>query len=414
MLSEVAQIQGGIQKQSKRAPRENHYPFLRVANVTSKGLDLSEIHRIELFGDELNRLRLQRGDLLVVEGNGSPSQIGRAAIWNGAIDDCVHQNHLIRVRAGSVVLPEYLHLYWNSPANRDFLTAISSSTSGLHTLSVRKLQQVEVPIPPLEEQQRIVAILDDHLSRLDAAEELMRTSQRRLNVMDRAVIDDVMVRRAEESGWPVVSLGELVGDKRTMTDGPFGSHLTSAHYSAAGAQVVRLQNIGDGQYKEAAAFIPLDHYSSLEKHNVVEGDVVVASLGDNLPRAAVVPDLGGPAIVKADCIRVRLPEQVEAQWVVLACRSSRAKHWARDRLHGVGRQRLGLGGIRDIPVPFPPSPAVRRSALEWMCDQLDNSILLRSDLDQELKRAEALRRSLLAAAFTGALTSGYEPEEGVA
>lgn len=52
--------------------------------------------------------------------------------------------------------------------------------------------------------------------------------------------------------------------------------------------------------------------------------------------------------------------------------------------------------------------------MEWMCDQLDNSILLRSDLDQELKRAEALRRSLLAAAFAGELTSGYEPEEGVA
>lgn len=207
MLGEVAQIQGGIQKQSKRAPRENHFPFLRVANVTAKGLDLSEIHQIELFGDELNRLRLQRGDLLVVEGNGSPTQIGRAAIWNGAVADCVHQNHLIRVRAGSVVLPEYLHLYWNSPANRDFLTAVSSSTSGLHTLSVRKLQQVEVPVPPLEEQQRIVAILDDHLSRLDAAQCSLAENLQRLSILRSAVLNGL--REDAETHGSLIPIGDV-------------------------------------------------------------------------------------------------------------------------------------------------------------------------------------------------------------
>jgi len=372
-------------------------PIIRIQNLTGSGASYNYFE-----GDVEERYVARPGDLLV-----SWAATLGAYIWSGP--EAVVNQHIFKVESN---IDRRFHKYLIDYKLGELME--HSHGSGMVHITRGRFDALPVAVPPLEEQQRIVTILDDHLSRLDAAEELMRTSQRRLNVMDRAVIDDVMVRRAEESGWPVVSLGELVGDKRTMTDGPFGSHLTSAHYSAAGAQVVRLQNIGDGQYKEAAAFIPLDHYSSLEKHNVVEGDVVVASLGDNLPRAAVVPDLGGPSIVKADCIRVRLPEQVEAQWVVLACRSSRAKHWARDRLHGVGRQRLGLGGIRDIPVPFPPSPAVRRSALEWMCDQLDNSILLRSDLDQELKRAEALRRSLLAAAFTGALTSGYEPEEGVA
>lgn len=372
-------------------------PIIRIQNLTGSGASYNYFE-----GDVEERYVARPGDLLV-----SWAATLGAYIWSGP--EAVVNQHIFKVESN---IDRRFHKYLIDYKLGELME--HSHGSGMVHITRGRFDALPVAVPPLEEQQRIVTILDDHLSRLDAAEELMMTSQRRLNVMDRAVIDDVMVRRAEESGWPVVSLGELVGDKRTMTDGPFGSHLTSAHYSAAGAQVVRLQNIGDGQYKEAAAFIPLDHYSSLEKHNVVEGDVVVASLGDNLPRAAVVPDLGGPAIVKADCIRVRLPEQVEAQWVVLACRSSRAKHWARDRLHGVGRQRLGLGGIRDIPVPFPPSPAVRRSALEWMCDQLDNSILLRSDLDQELKRAEALRRSLLAAAFAGELTSGYEPEEGVA
>jgi type I restriction enzyme, S subunit len=94
-LGEVSAIQGGIQKQPKRVPNKNAYPFLRVANVPRGGLNLDNVHQIELFGNELEKLRLHKGDLLIVEGNGSPSEIGRMAIWDGSIKDCVHQNHLI-------------------------------------------------------------------------------------------------------------------------------------------------------------------------------------------------------------------------------------------------------------------------------------------------------------------------------
>lgn len=156
-LAEVADIQGGIQKQPKRTPRDNAYPFLRVANVTARGLELDEVHKVELFGNELDRLRLKVGDLLVVEGNGSPSQIGRAATWDGSIANCVHQNHLIRVRPGPGLLPEYLEAVWNSPETRRELSDLSSSSSGLHTLSVSKLSSLHVPVPNLQAQSVAVA-----------------------------------------------------------------------------------------------------------------------------------------------------------------------------------------------------------------------------------------------------------------
>lgn len=159
-LPQVAVIQGGIQKQAKRAPVSNAFPFLRVANVTATGLDLAEVHRVELFNDELARYRLQTGDLLVVEGNGSPTQIGRAALWDDSIPDCVHQNHLIRVRPDrSKILSEYLEAVWNSPENRSVLTDVASSSSGLHTLSVRKLAQLRMPVPSLERQSAAIAQL---------------------------------------------------------------------------------------------------------------------------------------------------------------------------------------------------------------------------------------------------------------
>ena len=166
-LGTVADIQGGIQKQPKRAPSNHHFPFLRVANVHRGRLVLDEIHRVELFGNELERLRLLRGDLLIVEGNGSPGEIGRMAIWDGSIVDCVHQNHIIRARPTGSLQSEFLAMYWNSPTGSRLVQAVTSSTSGLLTLSVAKVSRIPVPVPPLSEQRRLVAIVESQFAVID-------------------------------------------------------------------------------------------------------------------------------------------------------------------------------------------------------------------------------------------------------
>jgi type I restriction enzyme S subunit len=187
-LGEVAEIKGGIQKQPKRVPNKSAAPFLRVANVGRGTLDLTDVHQIELFDGELERLRLQPGDLLVVEGNGSPDQIGRAAMWHGEIDPCVHQNHLIRVRPSADLAPAYLELYWNSPDASRRVQAVASSTSGLHTLSTGKLKSLPVAIPPLAEQQRIVAEAERQFSFIEVAEQAVDAGLARCATLRRAVL----------------------------------------------------------------------------------------------------------------------------------------------------------------------------------------------------------------------------------
>lgn len=172
-LGQLAEVRGGIQKQPKRRPKDNHYPFLRVANVKRNQLELADVHEVELFEGEIEKYRLATGDLLVVEGNGSPSQIGRSALWLGEIQDCVHQNHLIRVRAGGDLNPRFLNAFWNSPTNSQQLADVASSTSGLYTLSTSKLNRVEIPLASPEVQTKIA---DD----LDAMQELAEGLRSRL------------------------------------------------------------------------------------------------------------------------------------------------------------------------------------------------------------------------------------------
>jgi type I restriction enzyme S subunit len=167
--ADVFEVVGGIQKTPIRSPRNNAYPYLRVANVQRGRLVLHDVRKFELFDGELDRWRLEPNDLLVVEGNGSEDEIGRCAKWNGEIANCVHQNHIIRCRPighdSSFVL-----LFLNSPVGIEEMKRRAITTSGLYSLSVGKIRSLPIPFPPLAEQQRIVAKVDNLMRWCDALE----------------------------------------------------------------------------------------------------------------------------------------------------------------------------------------------------------------------------------------------------
>lgn len=109
-------------------------------------------------------------------------------MWDGSIADCVHQNHLIRVRPRTNVLPTYLEAVWNSPENRRTLMDVSSSSSGLHTLSVSKLKQLMIPIPDIKTQQAIVQRVRTVRSALDRARGALLAADHRGSALRRAVL----------------------------------------------------------------------------------------------------------------------------------------------------------------------------------------------------------------------------------
>ena len=174
-LEQISEIQGGIQKQPSRTAVSNKYPFLRVANVARGLLKLDEVHEIELFEGELERLALAKGDVLIVEGNGSITEIGRCALWDGSIPNAVHQNHLIRARP-IVLRSHFVEAWLNSLRGIELMTKLAATTSGLYTLSVGKLSKIPIPIPPIQEQQAIIDFLAAGLDEQARQQEAVRQS----------------------------------------------------------------------------------------------------------------------------------------------------------------------------------------------------------------------------------------------
>lgn len=138
-------------------------------------------------------------------------------------------------------------------------------------------------------------------------------------------------------------------------DGPFGSSLKSDHYRDDGARVIRLGNVGAGSWVDSdAAYIDLDYWRLLNRHHALPGDLIVAGLGDeNHPvgRACVLPDVG-PAMVKADCYRLRLdPARADARFVALFLSSTAGSGEALKLADGATRSRLTLSKALSIPIP---------------------------------------------------------------
>ncbi len=170
-MGQVGEVIGGLTKNRKREQLNKQLPYLRVANVYANELRLDDVTKIGVQENELNRVLLEKGDLLIVEGNGSPEQIGRLAIWDGSIEPCVHQNHLIKVRLQENKCGNYLMYWLSSLGGRDAILQVASSTSGLYTLSISKVSGLPVPFPPLGEQIEIYNAVSSKLSSIERLEQ---------------------------------------------------------------------------------------------------------------------------------------------------------------------------------------------------------------------------------------------------
>jgi hypothetical protein len=169
--------------------------MLRVANVYQNRLDLSDIHETGLTESELERALLKPLDLLVVEGNGSKDQIGRMALWRGEIPGAVHQNHLIKVRLIEKGMVEFLLWWFQSPDGRQMIEMVASSSSGLHTLSISKIESFAVPLPSLDEAQEITSQVREALLRIEQLNIYTEAELRRSAALRRSILKDAFVGR---------------------------------------------------------------------------------------------------------------------------------------------------------------------------------------------------------------------------
>jgi len=195
MLGEIA---SGVAKGTKRKDsiEVREVPYLRVANVQRGYLDLSEVKTILATEKDIEELTLQTGDILFNEG-GDRDKLGRGWVWRNEVKNCIHQNHVFRMRPFlSEVLPELISHHGNTFGKTWFQHA-GKQTTNLASINMTMLRMFPVPLGPTNEQRELLTQLDIQIEQLDRQEKavelgLKQSTAQRQNILRAAFAGELV------------------------------------------------------------------------------------------------------------------------------------------------------------------------------------------------------------------------------
>lgn len=448
-VSEAGAIRLGRQRSPDQMSGAFPTRYVRAANITSSGLSLDDLLEMNFTPAEREVFALEVGDVLLTEASGSASQVGRAAIWRAEVEPCCYQNTVIRFRP-HLVTPEYALLVFRHMAI-DGVFARAARGVGIQHLGASRFAELNIPLPPLAEQKRIVEIADRRLKEIREAERRLRSALRHLEEQVRetlaaAVAGELVKQRADPSpgvaratssspsGQPGLfdeedAAPDLNGFDPALPPGWRWSRVDRAGEVTLGRQRSPQHELGRHMrpyLRVANVYEDRIDTSDVLRMNFEPAEAAVYELqeGDVLLNEGQSPQLvGRPAIYRGEVpdacfqntlIRFRAAEGVEPEYALLVFRHymhsgvfRRIARWSTNIAH------LGLERFRALPFPIPPSDeqsaivAEARRRLGTSRQQTDAVIA-------SLGRLPEMEQELFAAAIAGELTSQDTNDEPAA
>ena len=160
-LVNISDIVSGITKGRKtKEPELIEVPYMSVSNVKDGYIDWSTVKTILATSKEIEQYRLMPNDVLITEG-GDPDKVGRGAIITNPLLDCIHQNHIFRVRLyKSIITPVYFSYYLQNQASKQYFLRCAKQTTGIASINMTQLKALPVLIPPLDLQNQFADFVE--------------------------------------------------------------------------------------------------------------------------------------------------------------------------------------------------------------------------------------------------------------
>jgi type I restriction enzyme S subunit len=317
----------------------------------------------------------------------SRAPIGYAAIAANPL--CTNQGFKSLVPSAALTSD---YLYWFLIFATPQIKKLGSGTT-FPELSRTKAREIPIPVPPLAEQRRIVAAIEEQLSRLDAAVELLRQSEQRARVL----LDAQIRTRIDETDWRLVPLSQTA---ELITD---GDHNPPPRV-ASGVPHLTAKNIRSGEIRiEGCTFVSLEGFEQTRKrYDPKPGDVIVTCVG-TIGESAVVPE-GIVFSADRNLAAVRPTPDFDANYLRFALSSRRQRQAMLEASGSTAQPHLYLRDLRALQVPAPPLEQ-QRAITSTLAAEVARVGQLGGAVGVARRRAEALRRSVLASAFRGELVA---------
>jgi len=316
-------------------------------------------------------------------------------------EDCAIGRSVAAIRPNSAKLDQF-YLYYFMMTLVDRLR--SGSVGAAQTvISKEMVESVNIPLLPLPEQQRIVALLDEAFAGLATAKANAERNLQNAREILEIHLQSVFSQRGE--GWVKTVVQSIAKPgKGKIRTGPFGSQLLHSEFVDEGIAVLGIDNAVANHFQWGKSrFITPEKYQQLERYTVYPGDVLITIMG-TCGRCAVVPDDIPLAINTKHicCITLDRGQCLPDYLHIYFLHAPQSQEYLAKYAKGAIMAGLNMGLIQDLPVFLPPLQ-VQEELIGVADDLRQETQHLTRLYERKLAALEELKKSLLHQAFNGEL-----------
>jgi type I restriction enzyme S subunit len=368
---------------------------VRMNNVSTEGkLTLTDLTRVPSSQKNLPKYFLAQGDVLFNSTN-SPKLVGKAAVFRGHTEPIVFSNHFLRLRVQANKLdPSYLVRWLNMQWQRGVFEGMCTQWVNQASVKKERLLALEIPLPPLAEQQRIAALLD----KATALREKRRQSLAKLDTLLQSVFLEMF---GYGTTHPSICLSKLCGFITKGTTPKSNDIFEQAdETSIPFLKVYHIANDGSIDFDYKPSFVSRScHETYLSRSKVYPGDVLMNIVGPPLGKIGLVSDAYREWNIN-QALAIFRPDraQLDSWFLLYALRSQLILPGILKLAVGIRQQNLSLEQCRNIEIFLPPIEQQQKfgKVAKKIWKLKDQNFF-------SLSRLEEVFQSLQQRAFTGEL-----------
>lgn len=369
--------------------------------------------------EELERFKLEVGDVLITKDSEAWSDIGVPALVGTAAPDLVCGYHIALLRSRH----EIMHGSFLFRSQQSLATAyqyhVEAHGVTRYGLSHDAIKSIVLAVPSLSEQSAIVHFLGHADHRIQRYIQAKKKMIALLNEQKQVVIQRAVTRGLDPnvclspSGiewlgdipehWKLSSVKRLArAGAKTFTDGDW---IETPYIRDEGVRLIQTGNVGVGDYREKGfRYISEETFDALGCTGIESGDVLICRLDGPVGRACLAPDLGLKMITSVDNAILKVNHEVDPRYVVHLMSSPGWLNWIESicRAGGGFRYRISRSMLGDSKVPLPPIDE-QCSIADAIEQELSASAVAISRIREEIDLLLEYRARLIADVVTGKL-----------
>ncbi|MDN5112109.1 restriction endonuclease subunit S [Aliarcobacter butzleri] len=382
----------GVAKRPEYVDESVGIPFLSSKNVKENKLILNDYNYVSFqdYKQLTKYYKPQKGDILYTR----VGSFGESVVINIELEFAIFVSlTIIRVKQ-NIINSYYLSNFLNSNYVRQ-IAMEKARGIGVKNLNVSDVREYTIPIPPLEQQEKIVKVLDLTSNLIEKQKELLEKYDLFLKSKFIEMFGDPITN---PMGWENDVLSNVCPNKGDFVDGPFGSDLKVSDRTDEGIRIIQINNVGENEFRDKnKAFIRQEKYLTLKRHEVLQNDIIIAKMGEPIARSCFLPKHIDKAIIVADCMRMRITNNdYNRVFICFYLNFYTTKVLIDNLSHGSTRTRINLSILKTLEIIKPKVELQNKFAL--IVEKIET---IKEKENQKLKQMNDLHNSMMNKAFKG-------------